>query len=73
MRYGQEFMHQGKKYAYRGFNNKGNIKMQDVKTKKNYSFNANVTESSLEVLETINQNVIDERDLETKREMESQC
>jgi len=70
MKLGQEFMHKGKKYAFKGYNKNGNIKMQDVVTKSNYSFNNYMDESQLKVLETMNQSVLDERELENKKEME---
>ena len=70
MRVGQEFKFQGKKYAFQGYKKNGAITMQDVTTKKNLKFNLNVNESQFEILETMNQNVLEEEDLKYKKEME---
>lgn len=71
MKLGQEFKFNGKKYAFKGYNKSGNITMRDGITKNNYSLPSHIRESQLEVLETINQNVIDEQQEERNNKMKA--
>lgn len=71
MRLGQEFKFRGKKFAFQGYNKQGKIQMKDLATNSNRVFSQVMDESLFEILDTINEEVVQQKEQEKTNELKA--